>query len=169
MRPHPLRRSHLLWTSSLLACAVLLGCSPSPRAPAPPPASLPAPTAPEARPVDPGVPVPVDARARSWEDYRLRAARRIVAANAGGIYLDTPPDVLLAIPVLAIDLNADGSVRRIEVLRYPGQARETTQVAIEAVRRAAPFGSVAHLPRPWRITETFLFRDDRRFKPRTLD
>ncbi len=164
MRPHPPRRSHL-WTSSLLACAVLLGCSPSPRAPAPPPA----PTVPEARPVDPGAPVSVDARVRNWEEYRQRAARRIVSANAAGIYLDTPPDVLLAIPVLAIDLNADGSVRRIEVLRYPGQARETTQVAIEAVRRAAPFGSVAHLPRPWRLTETFLFRDDRRFKPRTLD
>jgi hypothetical protein len=164
MRPHRPRRSRL-WMASLLACAALLGCSPSPRAPAPPAA----PTVPEARPVDPGASVSVDARVRNWDEYRLRAARRIVSANAGGIYLDTPPEVLLAIPVLAIDLNADGSVRRIEVLRYPGQARDTTQVAIEAVRRAAPFGSVAHLPRPWRLTETFLFRDDRRFKPRTLD
>ena len=164
MRPQRPFRSHP-WMLSLLACAALLGCSPSPRAPAP----TPAPIVPEARPTDPGAPVSVDARVRNWDEYRLRAARRIVSANAGGIYLDTPPEVLLAIPVLAIDLNADGSVRRIEVLRYPGQARETTQVAIEAVRRAAPFGSVAHLPRPWRLTETFLFRDDRRFKPRTLD
>jgi hypothetical protein len=37
------------------------------------------------------------------------------------------------------------------------------------VQRAAPFGSVAHLPRPWRYTETFLFDNQRRFKPRTLD
>lgn len=164
MRPRRHHRSHL-WTASLVVCAALLGCSPSPRAPAP----TPTPTAPETRAVDPAAPVPVEARARNWDEYRLRAARRIVSANAQGVYLDRPPDVLLAIPVLAIDLNADGSVRRIEVLRYPGQARDTTQVAIEAVRRAAPFGSVAHLPRPWRLTETFLFRDDRRFKPRTLD
>jgi hypothetical protein len=37
------------------------------------------------------------------------------------------------------------------------------------VRRAGPFGSVAHLPKPWRFPETFLFRDDRRFKPRSLE
>lgn len=164
MRPRPHRRPHP-WTAALAACAALLGCSPSPRVPAPPVA----PAVPEARPVDPAAPVPVETRARNWDEYRLRAARRIVSANAQGVYLDRPPDVLLAIPVLAIDLHADGSVRRVEVLRYPGQARDTTQMAIDAVRRAAPFGSVAHLPRPWRLTETFLFRDDRRFKPRTLD
>jgi hypothetical protein len=37
------------------------------------------------------------------------------------------------------------------------------------VRRAAPFGDVSHLPRPWKFTETFLFNDDRHFKPRSLD
>ena len=57
----------------------------------------------------------------------------------------------------------------IDVLRQPRQARDTTQLAIDAVRRAAPFGSVARLPRPWKFSETFLFNDDRRFKPRTLD
>jgi outer membrane biosynthesis protein TonB len=77
--------------------------------------------------------------------------------------------VLLAIPVLEVELNADGSVRRIDVLRHPKQALDTTQLAIDAVRRAAPFGSVARLPRPWKFTETFLFDDARRFKPRTLD
>ncbi|GIX23718.1 MULTISPECIES: hypothetical protein [Caldimonas] len=159
MKPCRHRRLRL-WAAPLLVGAVLLGCSPAPRVPAPPPV----PTEPQ-----PAVSVPVETRARHWDDYRLRAARRIVAANPQGVYLDRPPDVLLAIPVLAIDLNADGSVRRIEVLRYPGQARDTTQLAIDAVLRAAPFGSVAHLPRPWRFNETFLFRDDRRFKPRTLD
>ena len=77
--------------------------------------------------------------------------------------------MLLAIPVLAVDLNGDGSIRRIEVLRYPRQAKDTTQIAIDAVKRAAPFGDVSSLPRPWRFTETFLFNDDRRFKPRALD
>jgi len=28
---------------------------------------------------------------------------------------------------------------------------------------------VSHLPRPWKFIETFLFDDDRKFKPRTLD
>ena len=43
------------------------------------------------------------------------------------------------------------------------------QLAIDAVRRAAPFPPVGHLPRPWKYTEVFLFDDNRRFKPRSLD
>ena len=63
----------------------------------------------------------------------------------------------------------DPVVRRIEVLRMPRQARDTVQLAIDSVRRAAPFGDVSRLPRPWKFTETFLFNDDRRFKPRSLE
>ena len=103
------------------------------------------------------------------EQLRLLAARRLVAMNPGLTYGGKPPEVLLAIPVLEVELHADGSVRRIEVLRHPRQALDTTQIAIDAVRRAAPFGDVSHLPRPWKFTETFLFDDARRFKPRTLD
>ena len=71
--------------------------------------------------------------------------------------------------MLTIELNADGSVRRIEVMRYPSQARDTVQLAMQAVRRAAPFGNVSKLPRPWRFNETFLFNEQRQFKPMTLD
>ena len=92
-----------------------------------------------------------------------------MAANPGLTYEGRPPDPLLAIPVLEVELNADGSIRRIEVLRHPRQAKDTTQIAIDAMRRAAPFGDVSRLPRPWKFTETFLFDDDRKFKPRTLD
>src|SRR5205085_4097079 len=106
---------------------------------------------------------------RSMSDVRLQAARRMVAANPSGTYTGNVPDVLLAIPVLEIELNGDGSVRRIDVLRRPGQAPETLQMAIDAVRRAAPFGDVSRLPKPWKFSETFLFNDDRKFKPRTLD
>lgn len=103
------------------------------------------------------------------DEVRQYAARRLVEANPGRTYIEPAPDVLLAIPVLQIELNADGSVKRIEVLRYPRQAKDTTQLAIDAVRRAGPFGDVSRIPRPWRFTETFLFNDDRKFKPRTLE
>lgn len=93
----------------------------------------------------------------------------MVAANPQGTYLGKPQDVLLAIPVLEIELHPDGSVRRIDILRRPGQAPDTVQLAMDAVRRSAPFGDVRHLPRPWKFNEVFLFNDDRRFKPRTLD
>lgn len=106
---------------------------------------------------------------RNWYELRLHAARRLVLANPGITYTSAPPDPLLAIPVLEIELNGDGSIRRIEVLRVPRQAKDTVQIAIDAVRRAAPFGDISRLPRPWKFTETFLFDDDRKFKPRTLD
>jgi hypothetical protein len=93
----------------------------------------------------------------------------MVAATPSGSYTGTPPEILLAIPVLEIEANADGSVRRINVLRQPSQARDTTQLAIDAVRRAAPFGDMSRLPKPWVFTEAFLFDDQRRFKPRSLE
>ena len=79
------------------------------------------------------------------------------------------PDQLIAIPVLEIELNGDGSIRRIDVLREPREHKEMLKVAIDAVRRAAPFGDVSRLPKPWKFVETFLFDDAHKFKPRTLD
>ena len=107
--------------------------------------------------------------ARNWAELRRQAAQRLMAANPERTYGGAVPDPLLAIPVLEIELNGDGSIRGIEVLRVPTQAKDTVQIAIDAVRRAAPFGSVARLPKPWKFSETFLFNDERKFKPRTLD
>ena len=106
---------------------------------------------------------------QSWDELRLQAAQRFVAAHPDTSYVGMPPAVLLAIPILEVELHADGSVRHIKVLRVPGQAQDTTQLAIEAVRRAAPFGDVSRLSRPWKFVETFLFDDERRFMPRMLD
>ena len=106
---------------------------------------------------------------RNWSEVRQQAAERLVAANPDITYMGRVPDQLLAIPVLEIELNGDGSVRRILVLREPSQAHDTIQIAAAAVHRAAPFGDVSRLPRPWKFVETFLFDDARKFKPRTLD
>jgi hypothetical protein len=153
--------------AALTAAALLAACSSvSLREP---PAPVVTPPVAVARPLPPGAVLPPLEVVHSWEQFRQQAARRLVAANPGNTYMGTPPDILLAIPVLEVELNGDGSIRRIEVLRYPGQAKDTTQIAIDALRRAAPFGDVSGLPRPWRYTETFLFDDARRFKPRTLD
>ncbi|MEO7009568.1 MAG: hypothetical protein ABI156_10505 [Caldimonas sp.] len=116
-----------------------------------------------------GARLPAPRGVRNWVEVRQQAAERIVAANPHGTYLGVVPDALLAIPVLEVELNGDGSVRRIEVLRYPRQAKDTVELAVAAIRRAAPFGNVARLPKPWKFVETFLFDDDRRFKPRTLE
>jgi hypothetical protein len=157
----------------LASLTLMAGCS-SPPPPSPSAAATPAtparaaPAAPVAATVA-SAHLPAPQPVRSWGELRLQAAHRIVAANPDGSYMGTPPDQLLAIPVLEIELNADGSIRNIEYLRAPREAKDTMKLAADAVRRAAPFGDVSRLPKPWRFTETFLFDDDRKFKPRSLD
>ncbi|MDH4050589.1 MAG: hypothetical protein OEU93_03365 [Rubrivivax sp.] len=145
-------------TLLVAACGAPAPAPAPPAAPPPPAQALPAPS--------PAAPPRI---ARSWDEFRRAAALRIVAANPAGVYSGPAPDPLLAIPVLEIELDAEGQVRRITVLRVPTQAKDTTQLAIDAVRRAAPFGPVRQLSRPWKFVEVFLFDDERRFKPRTLD
>ncbi len=160
----------------LAALGLLAGCSSSPP-PAPAPAPAPATssnqsssTASTRLPAVAGaVRLAAPGPVRNWNELRKQAAQRMVAANPGGTYTGTPPEPLLAIPVLEVELNGDGSIRKIETLRQPREARDTIQLAIDALHRAAPFGDVSRLPKPWRFTESFLFNDDRKFKPRTLD
>ena len=178
----------MLWIGLGLA-ALLTGCSSTPPAPtarpaAPSPKLEPAAT--ESQPARPGVPSHQPSKpgagtgspvpkleppkaVRTHDELRRQAALRLVAANPERSYMTEVPAVLLAIPVLEIELYSDGRIKRVHVLRRPGQAPDTLQLAIDAVHRAAPFGNVARMPEPWKFTETFLFRDDRRFKPRTLD
>ena len=153
---------------ALVACSTSKpdrGPGESTRAPSSPTVAVAAPSAGGAR----GGALPAPRTVRSWAELRQQAAERIVAANPESTYTGAVPDPLLAIPVLEIELNGDGSIRRIEVMREPRQAKETTKIAIDAVRRAAPFGDISRLPRPWKFTETFLFDDSRKFKPRTLE
>lgn len=162
------RRDAWAWLRMTTVAGVLSGCS-SPMPPHQP--SLP--QRPAQPPAAPNVAAPIAATPpaviRTWDDYRVRAAQRLISANPGKTYLGEVPETLLAIPVLEIEVNGDGSVKRIQVLRYPKQAKDTTQLAIDAVHRAAPFGDVARLPRPWKFAETFLFNGARQFKPRSLD
>ena len=158
------------------AVLALLGAcaTPPPPAPSPPP-----PQRVEPKPVPPRPPTPVPVLGanglplpktpRNAVELRQQAAERLVGANPDRTYMGKPQEILLAIPVLEVELNANGTVKRIIVMRKPGQAPETLQLAIDAVNRAAPYGDVSHLPKPWTFIETFLFNNDRRFKPRTLD
>lgn len=155
----------------VLAVGLLASCATGPKEPTAP---QPAPGSNQGKVTPAGkapavVNLPPPATPRSWADARQQAARRLVAANPDGVYTGKPPDILLAIPVMTVELHADGSIRNIDVMRYPSQARDTVELAIKAIRRAAPFGDVSRLPKPWKFNETFLFNDERKFKPMTLD
>lgn len=151
--------------------------SPSPAAPQPPGPGGAAPSSARAAPPPAQAAVRTPryvtlgppATPRNAHELRLQFAQRLVAAHPDTTYTARAPERLLAIPVLEVEFNADGSVRRIEVLRKPTTGNEATQLAIAAVQRAAPYGNLARLPKPWKVVETFLFDDELRFKPRTLD
>ncbi len=149
---------------ALAALLLLAACAPPAAADGPVSAAAAA-TAPAPRVLRLGPP----ATPRNAEELRLQFAQRLVAAHPDSTYLGRTPDRLWAIPVLEVELDADGGVRRIVVLRRPTTGDEATALAIAAVKHAAPYGTVARLPKPWKVVETFLFDDELRFKPRTLD
>jgi hypothetical protein len=106
--------------------------------------------------------------ARDMQSYRALVGQKIVQSNSGVTFSGKLPDPLAAIPVIEITLNADGSIRGLDVRRAPRFYPETSQTAMDAIRRAAPFGSVAHLPQPWIFNETFLFNDALKFQVLSL-
>lgn len=165
-----------------LAAPLLAACGAAPKAPAPAPAPRPAPVvspapialapAPTVSPsADLAKPkgLPPPKAVRTHEELRRQAAERLVMANPERSYMTPAPSHLLTVIVLDVEVKADGSVRKINVVRPPRFGPETLQMAIDAVHRAAPFGDVRRMPEPWKFTESFLFDEDRRFKPRSLD
>jgi hypothetical protein len=127
--------------------------------PAPAPAPAPAPVAAPTPSARPSLPL-----AANWHAYRERAAQMIMKANPQATFAGPLPNPLASIPVLQVQLNADGSVLNIEVLRTPKFEPQTIEMAKVAIARAAPFGPVGNLPKPWQFNETFLYNDALKFQ-----
>lgn len=168
--PAPAPRAPVAAASARPAAPAPVAAPPAPAA-APAPAPSPAPASGRLAPLGAAVPQPPAPPARTWNEFKKAAATRMVRASPQGSYTTKAPPMLFGIPILEIELNADGSVRDVNVLRPPAnaEAADTVALAVEAIRRGAPYGDVSRLPRPWKWTEVFLFDDRRRFKPRALD
>jgi len=148
-----LSRTAIISCAALLAaCATQPGGSPdqpvSPRAAAaPPPASRILP------------PLTLDA-------YKKALAEQ-VARSSPDLYGEPIPEVLKSIVVLDITVDRDGRLLRVAVRRSNGY-KALEHKAMESVRRAAPFSAPAFTIRrsdgSVNFLETFLFRDDGRFR-----
>ena len=160
-------RSFAAW---LGLCALSACQAPAPqataRAPAPTPRVTPAPVP---APAPAPAPAPYTRPARTADEYKRQMGLRLIAANPAITYTRRAPDVLMGIPIIEVEVNADGSVRHIAVVRTPPEAAETVHVAIDAIKRAAPFGDASQVPRPWKFLQVFLFDYDGHFKPKVLD
>lgn len=161
--------NHRLRVLALAGATLLAACSVSTpearREPAPPPVVQ---AAPQAAPIA-AAKAPV-APALTAESYKMQFAQRVVHASHE-VFEDPLPKMLKSIVVLEITLDRDGKVAALTVRRSNGY-RALEQVALNSVRRAAPFEapprSMHRHDGTVRFLETFLFRDDGRFQVRTL-
>jgi protein TonB len=132
--------------------------------------SAPTPTAaPRPEPVTPPGPSAVPPRADApltLDGYKLDVARRIARVSPE-TYDEAPPEVLKSIVVLEVTIDRNGSLDRVVVRRSNG-IRSLENIALDSVRRAAPFEapSLSARRRDGTVTflESFLFRNDDRFR-----
>jgi hypothetical protein len=101
----------------------------------------------------------------------IQAAQQITSKNKNQTYQDPTPAVLFAIPIFKVFVDANGLIQNIEILRIPSnpEAQFTVQLGLEAIQRAEPFKILNSDQQPVVFNQTFLFRDDLKFKLRALD
>jgi TonB family protein len=151
--------------SVCIFCPVLLAaCSSTPPATAPQQAAPQAETAPAPQ----LLPLPL----LTLDSYKKSVAQRIASASPD-IFTEPMPEMFKSIVVLDITIDNQGRLAQVSVRRSNGyQALE--RKAMESVKRAAPFVAPAFTVRgrerdgSVRFLETFLFRDDGRFRIRSL-
>jgi protein TonB len=95
--------------------------------------------------------------------YRMDAARHIYAVYPEKIYKGKLPPLVHAIVVLEMELDANGQLRRIDLIRVPTHAPEVTEAVTQMIRKASP------MPAPMRMggarfTEIWLVDKSGRFQ-----
>jgi outer membrane biosynthesis protein TonB len=151
---------------------VMTGCGSRrmpPHTPAPIPTPAPAPViTPQPDPAPPAASASRLPPVAAWADYRRRAAQMIVAANPGASFVGPQPLQWSGIATVTVMLNADGSIRALDLMRGSRISPEVNDLALAAVRRAGNYGPVSNLPQPWQFNETFLYNDANKFQLVTI-
>ena len=149
--------------------ALLNGCANRRSASAPILTPAPAPVfTPQPAPEPAAVSAPRLPLLASWADYRRRAAQIILASNPGASFTGPQPAQWSGIATVTVMLNADGSIRTLDLMRGSRISPEVNDLALAAVRRAANYGPVSNLPQPWQFNETFLYNGDNKFQLVTI-
>ena len=88
-------------------------------------------------------------------DYRIDAARHVYAAYPSRIYRGVLPPLLYGIMMVETELDAEGQVVAVHVVRKPA-ADEVAPWVLAMLRRAAPYPAPAAMPGGTvRFTETW--------------
>ena len=105
--------------------------------------------------------------ATSAKAYKVDAARHVYAAYANRIYKGKLPPLVHAIVVLEVELDAQGVVKDIQMIRVPTHAPAVTAEVRKLIQQASP------MPAPTRLggvkfTEVWLVDKSGRFQLDTL-
>jgi hypothetical protein len=159
------------WIAMAMLCLMLASCAsrsrPPPVAPTPAPVLTPAPAQPPVAlppPAPPALAAPRLPLAANWADYRRRAAQMIIAANPGASFTGPQPAQWNGIATVTVLLNADGTIRALDLMRASRISPHVNELALAAARRVGNFGPASHLPGPWQFNETFLYNDANQFQ-----
>jgi len=101
--------------------------------------------------------------AETAKAYRMDAARHIYAAYPERIYKGKLPPLVHAIVVLEMDLDANGQLKSINLIRVPTHAPDVTDAVKDLIRKAAPMPAPKRLGGA-RFTEIWLVDKSGRFQ-----
>lgn len=99
--------------------------------------------------------------------YRQDGARAIYAAYPDSIYKGKLPPLLHAIAVVETEIDSNGNVRDVRMIRAPSHAPDVTARVRELIRKASPLPAPARLGTV-RYTETWLVDKSGKFQLDTL-
>jgi hypothetical protein len=98
--------------------------------------------------------------------YKKDAARHLYAAYAKHIHKGKMPPLLYGIAIIETEIDAQGAVQDVRVLRQPAAA-EVTPWAVEMIKKAGPFPAPAKMGTV-KYTDIWLVDKSGRFQLDTL-
>lgn len=110
---------------------------------------------------------PRASEATSDDAYKADAARHLYSAYPQRIYKGVLPPFIYSVMVVQTEIDEQGQVRDVAVLRTPA-ADEVAPWVIAMVRRAGPYPAPAKLPGGARWVEIFLVDKGGKFQVDTL-
>jgi hypothetical protein len=149
----------------IAALAWLTGCSTPPQTPPAAPVPVARAPAPAAAPVPPAN--RRVSQATTEKAYRQDGARAIYAAYPESIFKGKLPPLLYAVAVVETELDANGNVRDVRMVRAPSHAPEVTAKIRDLIRKASPLPAPARLGAT-KYTDVWLFDKSGKFQLDTL-
>jgi hypothetical protein len=110
---------------------------------------------------------PAASPAQSQDDYRKDAARHLYGTYAAHVLKGMVPAYVYAVMVTETEVDAQGNVLGVRVVRAPSEADEVVPWVVAMIRRASPLPAPLHLRGAFYV-DIWLVDENGRFQLDTL-